>query len=358
MAFILEALPARHGDALLLHFGTDDDAGLAMIDAGPAGVLNQFVLPRLVELSVEKKVADGERLTFDLGIVSHIDDDHINGIAALTKRLIDDDPPVDPPCEFLAFWHNSFNDVLADDATELQSADVMTASVSQGMKVRDNLTSLGIDGNVPFGGLILNGSQIDPIKGTTFKVVAPLHKNLVALQQDWAKRIKELAKKGKKAEVADFVDESVPNLSSLVLLVEQDGKSMLLTGDGRGDDTLTGLEDAGIIPKGGKLHVDILKLPHHGSDRNVAPEYFERITADHYVISADGRHHNPDLATLEMLSNARPNEQFTIYITHTPEEFADKAVAEEAQHFFDNDPNRAYDVVWRNAADRSIRIEL
>jgi hypothetical protein len=29
----------------------------------------------------------------------------------------------------------------------------------------------------------------------------------------------------------------------------------------------------------GKLRVDVLKLPHHGSERNVAPNYFETIVA-------------------------------------------------------------------------------
>ena len=46
---------------------------------------------------------------------------------------------------------------------------------------------------------------------------------------------------------------------------------MLLTGDVRGDHVVSGLQRANLLP-GGKAHVDILKIPHHGSDRTVDTE--------------------------------------------------------------------------------------
>ena len=36
------------------------------------------------------------------------------------------------------------------------------------------------------------------------------------------------------------------------------------------------------------MHVDVLKMPHHGSDRNMDRAFLERITADHYVFSGNG----------------------------------------------------------------------
>jgi hypothetical protein len=76
---------------------------------------------------------------------------------------------------------------------------------------------------------------------------------------------------------------------------------LLLTGDGRGDHTLEGLKSAGLLDQSGKLHLDVLKCPHQGSIRNVEKQYFEKIVADHYVISADGKFDNPDGATLELI---------------------------------------------------------
>ena len=92
------------------------------------------------------------------------------------------------------------------------------------------------------------------------------------------------------------------NLSSIVVLAEADGKSMLLCGDARGDHVLTGLETAGKLAAGGTLALDILKLPHHGSIRNVDHDFFARLPARHYVISADGRDGNPESATLEAIA--------------------------------------------------------
>jgi beta-lactamase superfamily II metal-dependent hydrolase len=47
----------------------------------------------------------------------------------------------------------------------------------------------------------------------------------------------------------------------------------------------------------------VLKLPHHGSIRNASEAFFESITADHYIISANGKFDNPDKALLDMMAD-------------------------------------------------------
>jgi hypothetical protein len=375
MVFILEALPAKHGDSLLLHFGTEADPGLAVIDGGPAGVLNASLLPRLQ--AIHKERGEPKRLAIDLGMVSHIDDDHVNGIAALTSKMVQN--TVKPPLEFARFWHNSFNDLLDDDDEELgttaslvsaasigtsaPNASAVIASVGQGREVRKNLEALGIGNNSPFKSLIVTGHEKSPfkLKNLKFTVVAPLAEQVEELQKEWAEDVKKLKKdKPKKGRVAEYLDESVPNLSSLVFLVEDGKKRMLLTGDARGDHTLEGLEKVGLLKKGKTMKVDILKCPHHGSDRNVDHDYFERILAKHYVISADGKHGNPDIPTLEMISAARPDDDFTIHFTHPLTEFADQAVAKKVKAFFaaEKKKGRGYEVVFRAKSAPSITIEL
>jgi hypothetical protein len=105
-----------------------------------------------------------------------------------------------------------------------------------------------------------------------------------------------------------------------VLLGEVDGRRMLLTGDARGDKILRGLELVGAMPAGGSMHVDLLKVPHHGSAYNVELDFFKRITADHYVFSGNGEHGNPERETLEMLLDARGNEPSTIHFTYPIDE--------------------------------------
>ena len=79
---------------------------------------------------------------------------------------------------------------------------------------------------------------------------------------------------------------------------------------------MEGLELVGILEKGGAMHVDILKMPHHGSDRNLELSFFQRITAEHYVFSGNGENGNPERATLQMLQDVRRDEQYTIHLTY------------------------------------------
>jgi len=106
----------------------------------------------------------------------------------------------------------------------------------------------------------------------------------------------------------------------IIVLAEAAGKSILFTGDARGDKILEGLETVDLLKPGKGMHVDILKGPHHGSDRNVAPEFFERITADHYVFSGDGEHGNPERETLEMLRDARGGDDYEVHLTYPVKE--------------------------------------
>ena len=75
-------------------------------------------------------------------------------------------------------------------------------------------------------------------------VVAPRKAELEELQKKWDKEIKPLLKKERRRErppsSPPTSTTSVHNLSSIVVLVESQGKRMLLTGDGRGDHTLEG----------------------------------------------------------------------------------------------------------------------
>ena len=125
-------------------------------------------------------------------------------------------------------------------------------------------------------------------RGLTFTVAGPMLPELEALRKkhlEWLKKLKAEGKNPSEA-LAAYVDTSVPNLSSLVLLAEVGGKQILLTGDARGDRILEGLALAELLDAEGKLEVDVLKVPHHGSSNNLENDFFERIIAKHYVFSA------------------------------------------------------------------------
>ncbi len=194
---------------------------------------------------------------------------------------------------------------------------LILASVGQGDQLRQDAARLGclVDDDRK---LFLAPVHADMGNGLKATIVGPLKDQLEALQAEWDKEIKKkkhATPEKQAAAVAAFVDVSVPNLSSIVILVELDGKRMLLTGDARGDLIIAGLQAAKLLD-GGKLHVDVLKVPHHGSDRDLAVSFFQQITADHYVISANGKYGNPDQDTLEMIATARGKDEFVLHLTN------------------------------------------
>lgn len=101
-------------------------------------------------------------------------------------------------------------------------------------------------------------------------------------------------------------------------------------------------------------------MPHHGSVRNVKLEYFQAIRASHYIVSADGRDDNPDVDTLEMLTTARLDDDFTIYLTYPTDGFNVPAIGKAVAAFFKKQKRagRKYGVVLREQDALSVRLEL
>ena len=86
MIFSLDVRRARKGDCLLLHFGSKNEPGLVMIDGGPKSVYQPQLKPRLERIKAARRLTEQESLLVDLLMVSHVDDDHIQGILELTRR--------------------------------------------------------------------------------------------------------------------------------------------------------------------------------------------------------------------------------------------------------------------------------
>ncbi len=378
---VLEALRAKHGDALLLHSGTAAKPQLVVVDGGPPGVYNDAVKPRLLELRDQRGLAPNASLEIALMMVSHIDADHIAGLLELTSKLRQAQVESKPRLwKIKRFWHNSFDDILdntdaalAATGSSFGAADLggilprdgsaLLASVGEGRALRDLLRAMDLEGNPPFHGLVMAPAKTVKVGDLNLTVVAPSKDNLLALQTKWDKEVKPKLKSAKAsdlAEIADYVDKSVHNLSSIVVLVESQGKRLLLTGDGRGDHTIEGLEAAGLLDGQGNIELDILKMPHHGSVRNVKLEYFQAIRASHYIVSADGRDDNPDVDALEMLTTARPDDDFTIYLTYPTDGFNVPAIGKAVAAFFKKQKRagRKYGVVLRKQDALSVRLEL
>jgi hypothetical protein len=197
-------------------------------------------------------------------------------------------------------------------------AEAIGASVPQGVALNDRARSLGVPVNDGHGGLIIAGdttpNEFDLPGGPRLTVLHPNHERLERLRKLFEVTAQEHGDDA--AVAAAMTDTSVPNLSSIVILASAKNATMLLTGDARGDDVLAGLDKADKLDADKGIDVDILKVPHHGSDRNVDTDFFRRVRAAHYVISGDGTDDNPENATLQMIIDARGDAAYTVHLTN------------------------------------------
>ena len=385
--FTLEALQAEQGDCFLLHFGPTQKPQLVLVDGGPSGDTYADVLePRLHAL----RQHFGARLELPLVVCSHIDDDHIGGVLALVQAT--QHPPA--PATIDCLWHNRPLDLVGekdaehlaavlrelDDAERLATKQLRTArpdgnqadfnfaavmsSVKQGDELYAAARLAHIEINCGFNGLVMaptpnQGFAEHAIGDLNLLVIGPDKQQIDELRKKWAKETKDhtvselLAHSAEiAAKVAADDDPSVTNLSSIVFLAEYNNRSILMTGDARGDYIIQGLDRAGRL-NNSKAHVDVLKLQHHGSFHNADEEFFATVIANDYVISADGTDGNPDPPTFDALVAARGQTGYRIWLTNgdhgTPLAAAVSAIRAKYQRL---------DLRVRPAAENSLRVNV
>ena len=68
---------------------------------------------------------------------------------------------------------------------------------------------------------------------------------------------------------------------------------------------MDGLANAGLLRADGTIHVNALKVPHHGSEHNTSEAFCKAVTADRYVFCGNGAHANPDVDVVKAYIDSR-----------------------------------------------------
>lgn len=333
----LHVVQALYGDCLLLEYGDDAQPHFLLVDGGPPTTYIEHLRPVLLDIA-------GHSGRLDHVVLTHADDDHVIGLvdffAELRSEQLQEQPPLIGVGEV---WLNSFAfdaavapsmaniliPRLPPAPAALEGAPAPTApaplaavedaerlvpqyGVAEGMDLRELLARLQLPVNQGFPDHLVTLDAAPPqlvFDGLTVTVVGPAKSNLARLRREWQEWLaKHRAPQGAQAtpDYAQKVapDQSIPNRSSIMFVAESGGKRVLFTGDGRGSDVVRGLVRRGLMAKDGVYHVDVLKVPHHGSARNASRKFFSQVTADVYVLSASGKDGNPDMPTLAWMALA------------------------------------------------------
>jgi beta-lactamase superfamily II metal-dependent hydrolase len=270
-------------------------------------------------------------------------------------------PDVPRPPEILNIWHNAFGDQVTDnvgpieDALAMSSQSLYAMRTDWGVHMGDELSqiALGVKEAVQVSKLAAPGvlgiptNQIPGAAGPAkllmarkgqgsfrlpgdsmdITIVGPTTSELTKLREGWNHWLTDHQHDLKKIDAQikahmrdlasgaaspaltwqgqpDYKGVTVPNIASLVLFVEEAGKTLLLTGDAQHDLLLEHLKAAGLL-QAGHRHLTCLKVQHHGATDNYSAEFAQTISADHYVFCGNGEHGNPEPKVLQWIFDSR-----------------------------------------------------
>lgn len=337
----LFVVQAEYGDCFLLQSSDSHNPVSILIDGGPSSTYERSLKPALDTILPRKNI--------DLVILSHIDNDHVLGLLELfeaMKRQMESGGS--DIYKVGSLWHNSFPDLIesTDNVDKLMrsinlsnmfsaieepntmaefSALGALKGVSEGRDLTKLAQFLSIPINPQFAGdIIAIGRRVIDLNNLKFYILGPTQKNLEKLRKIWNNWLKGHTQTRvipADYEALQILDASITNLSSIMFMVESEGKKILFTGDGLGNDIIEVLSERSMLDSEGRIHVDILKVPHHGSERNSSEKFFETVTADTYIISANGRDDNPSFSTLKWIieSGKKYDRKITIIATNKTE---------------------------------------
>jgi len=317
----LHVIQAEFGDCFILEHKSGNQSTTMLIDGGPYQTFQNRLKPTLEKLPSNGKI--------DLVVLSHIDNDHIIGLLDLLNEIKSNrENSTKELVKISNIWHNSFKHLLQlpDKPIQLEIVfkeqkltgknSTLESLIMKGFQQGTDLTDLSkllkIPVNQGFGEVIKVEDKVlsTRLKNIDICILGPTKKNLEKLQKEWNDWFTTKQKDRKSdSRLIQILDKSVPNLASIMFLAQIKNRKILFTGDGLGQDIIDILSKNNMLNQDGKFYVDVLKVPHHGSDRNTSREFFKTVIAEYYIISANGRDDNPSLNTLRWIIESGKTDQ-------------------------------------------------
>jgi glyoxylase-like metal-dependent hydrolase (beta-lactamase superfamily II) len=356
----IEMLPARNGDALWIEYGDPESPRRIIVDGGTEGSYDDGLRARIETLEPEER-------SFELLVVTHIDSDHIAGALALLR-----DETLG--ATFGDVWFNAWRH-LPETLEGL--GPVEGELLTQTILHRGLAWNEAFDGKAvvrPTAGKLPHVQLAD---GLGVTVLGPAPEQLAELRPVWEEVVVAegldpgtpvpeppeepppgLEHLGATPDVDTLAasvfkqDTAEANGSSIVLLLEHEGSSALLTGDAFPSVVLEGVNRLlAERDDGPRLAVDAFKVPHHGSRANLSPALVRALDCDRHLFSSNGtntKHPHPEAVARTISGTGPGSTLFFNYSTRFTEPWADDEL--EARH--------DYDAVYPGEGETGLTLEL
>lgn len=364
--FALDMIDAKDGESFMIHYGFAGSVRFALIDGGARPVFQRKLGPHLDGLRA--RYAANRPLPLELVMISHADEDRLRGIVDLLQSIQDRRERREADRYQIGWlWYNHF--LALEPAGSGKGSD----RVLRRGQVPALARELGIPLNRPFDYYVMPAesgpARVTLPGGLSVTVLGPPAQRIAGWHRLWQQEAHKMldrqplgadtrleplsladqlggafsdgfsspevtllraraysAAPFTPSEMPDHVpagafrDQSATNLASIVAMFEIYGRTMLLTGDARGDDILEGLANGGYLSSQRQAHLDLLKLPHWGSTNNLTAGFFQRVLADHYVIAGSSRFKLPKPDVFQMIAASRGDDEYHVHISVADED--------------------------------------
>ncbi|TCB13745.1 ComEC/Rec2 family competence protein [Acinetobacter sp. ANC 5045] len=285
----IHVIDAGHGDCILLDF----EHTKILIDCGP---YKPFLTRRNVHNCLRQLLDPEQKI--DLAIVTHNDDDHIGGF----ESLIDEGVKLD------TIIFNSLQDIpdIIKNSQKQISYNQDNALKQRLLAERGIKTLCLTRDSSP---LMINDITLTAITPTAEALEYMLNDANVQKEREEKKRRQKQISSSKTEEIKPeealqkiqsgqdvFVkDPSITNKSSIGLVIQYGSFSGLFLGDAHAEDVIEGLNILGF----NNQQFDMVKISHHGSDRNTNIESLSLLGKTNYILCANNeKHYHPNNMTL------------------------------------------------------------
>lgn len=356
----IKAFKASEGDSILISFGKNKETNI-MIDMGLDTTYLNYIKPELLKLN-EK----GKRI--NLLVITHVDNDHILGAIEFIKEnkninhIIKVDEVWHNTYRHLKFENEKNSSLSLMAKRELKGIirshsyksyndGGKDISVIQGTSLGGYLLKYNYAWNELFNGRAIqiekNKGGINLTDNIKIILISPNQNKLDKLADKWLYdlnkkyNIKKIGREeiwddafefhmsnlteeysgGKDISNKDINIDDIENLaskeekdisktngSSMSFIIEykekDNEKKLLFLGDSHEDivfDQLNELKEVGY-----ELIFDLVKVSHHGSNKNISQRLIDLIECKKFIISTDGKRHNhPNIESISKILNRK-----------------------------------------------------
>lgn len=324
----IEMLPAEHGDCLWIEYGDPGSPRRVLVDCGVRSTYRELA----------ERLRERPEIGFELLVLTHVDADHILGAIPLLQEV--------GPERFGDVWFNAWRHLGPADALGALHGEVFSAVLEdQGFPWNRSWNGGAVV--LPDAGAL---PRVELPGGLKLTLLSPTRERLADLRTAWEEELKTLepgdtegalaalqvlprfqpdALGPERIDVEELAgqpfkpDDSAANGSSIALLAEHGGKTLLL-----GADAFSPVLEASLrrlLHETGRtrLRVDACKVPHHGARANNGPGFLSLLDCRDFLLSSNGSHgyHHPHRETIaRILTTRRPGGDSRLHFNYrTPE---------------------------------------